>query len=37
MFTTHAQEAVGEETVEGATWWLDFQRTTGTLIYEVRQ
>ena len=37
VFTAHAQEAVGEETVAGATWWLDFQRTAGTLIYEVRQ
>lgn len=37
VFTANAQETVGEETVQGATWWLDFQRTAGTLAYEVRQ
>jgi len=37
IFTANAQEAVGEETVAGATWWLDFQRTSGILAYEVAQ
>jgi hypothetical protein len=37
VFTANAQEAVGEESVTGATWWLVFQRSSGTLSYEVRQ
>lgn len=37
VFTGNVQEAVGEETVAGASWWLDFQRTAGTLTYEVQQ
>ena len=37
VFTANAQEAVGEETVDGATWWLEFEHLSGTLAYEVRQ
>ncbi len=37
VFTTNAQEPVGEESVSGAAWWLRFERTGGTLGYEVRQ
>ncbi|KQN34187.1 hypothetical protein ASG37_06130 [Sphingomonas sp. Leaf407] len=37
VFTANAQEPVGEESVAGAAWWLQFERTGGTLGYEVRQ
>lgn len=37
VFTANAQEPVGEESVSGAAWWLRFDRTGGTLGYEVRQ
>ncbi|MBA2935966.1 hypothetical protein HZF05_17945 [Sphingomonas sp. CGMCC 1.13654] len=37
VFTANAQEPVREETVAGATYWLDIALTSGTLTYEVRQ
>lgn len=36
-FTGNVQEPIGDESVDGASWWLAFQRTAGTLTYEVRQ
>jgi hypothetical protein len=37
VFTANAQEPVREETVAGASYWLDIQLASGTLGYEVRQ
>lgn len=37
VFTANVQEPVGEESVTGAAWWLRFERSGGTLGYEVRQ
>ena len=36
-FSANVQEVVGEESVAGSTWWLDVQRQSGTLAFEVRQ
>jgi hypothetical protein len=36
-FTANANEAVGEESVAGATWYLQAALTSGTLGYRVQQ
>lgn len=36
-FTGSMQEAIGEESVAGASWWLAIAATSGAVGYEVRQ
>jgi hypothetical protein len=37
IFTANANEAIGEESVDGASWWISAAIGSGTLAYRVQQ